>query len=487
MYFGGGVFAAMFSCATLVSAQTTPEAFLDEVSGLYAKQGMSLDIGSQTRDGDTLQVRDLSMTFSAQDAEMTMMFDGFDISEIDEVGYDLEVTFPEVVDLSVAGTSQGIEIKYNMSMQLEGRYLVGGTTDNRTITVDFPSASINVDDLAFGSADIPPVNMSILSTGNSGTIEIVNGDRFTYSGTGDDVSVSFSVDNDGKKFEFNGNYTGLAATGGGPIIDIGDPDALFASAVPTEVFLTTDAGALTATGTGNDGFSFSSQNGAAFLKAMFGKGMVDYSFGADEIKATFSSDALPIPPVEVDIAKYESRFAMPVVPHDEAGLAALLIKLDGVSVSEGLWSLIDPGQSIPRDPAVIQLDVTSTMRALYNMFDPDAMAAAAGQMPFEVDDVQLNELAVRIGGAAITGSGQAEINNSGPFPMPVGGVDFKISGINGLIEKLVGAGILQAEQAMPAQMMLGMFAKPGAAPDEFTSRLEMGADGSITANGIPLQ
>ena len=75
-----------------------------------------------------------------------------------------------------------------------------------------------------------------------------------------------------------------------------------------------------------------------------------------------------------------------------------------------------------------------------------------------------------------------DADNSG-MANPAGAVDLKLVGGNVLLESLVESGLLPAQTAMGARMMMGMFAVPGPEDDTLTSKLEFTRSGSILANG----
>ena len=58
---------------------------------------------------------------------------------------------------------------------------------------------------------------------------------------------------------------------------------------------------------------------------------------------------------------------------------------------------------------------------------------------------------------------------------------------NGLLDTLVGMGLVPEEQAMGARMMMGLFARPGDGEDTLVSTIEVKEDGSILANGQRIQ
>jgi hypothetical protein len=70
--------------------------------------------------------------------------------------------------------------------------------------------------------------------------------------------------------------------------------------------------------------------------------------------------------------------------------------------------------------------------------------------------------------------------------MPTGAIDLQLSGVNALIDGLVGLGVVPQDQAMYPRMMLGAFTTSTGA-DQATSRIEFTEDGQIIANGQRLQ
>ncbi|TAG15734.1 MAG: DUF2125 domain-containing protein, partial [Rhodobacterales bacterium] len=71
-------------------------------------------------------------------------------------------------------------------------------------------------------------------------------------------------------------------------------------------------------------------------------------------------------------------------------------------------------------------------------------------------------------------------------PAPSGNLNITIKGANGLIDNLIAMGLLPADEALMPRMMLGLFARPGAAADELTSVIEF-KDGGLFANGQKLK
>jgi hypothetical protein len=68
----------------------------------------------------------------------------------------------------------------------------------------------------------------------------------------------------------------------------------------------------------------------------------------------------------------------------------------------------------------------------------------------------------------------------------VGVFELRATGITGLIEQAIGAGIVTMEQAMGAQMMIGMFTTPGPG-DSLSARVEAREGGALFVNGTQMR
>ncbi|MHA3914565.1 DUF2125 domain-containing protein [Halovulum sp. GXIMD14793] len=476
--------------ASVCSAQTTPAELYQELQNFYEMSGMSLVADSTEMDGDTLVLKGLTLDASQPEVEISVKMGDYKIMPIDDPDFDLELVMPETMPISILFDVVGrddISGSVGGVIKMNGRTRFGGTAEQRVIQSDVESFSFSLDTVDIPELDIPPFDLVMSGSNVGARYELLPTQKsYNYTSNIGDFSISGKMTVEGTTFDLALTERNIKSNGSGPIVDNRDAAAVFGNDKLTVIEATDEGVEMTLTGSGEVPFSVVMKSESGSFDMAFGQGGMDFSGVLKAYSTTVSSAAMPIPPVDMAADTYGFRLAFPLVPYDAPGLTALRLDLDGLTVSESLWSLIDPGQEIPRDPAAARIDITSKSNALYDITDPDAAMAARG-MPFRFDDVKLNDLTLRIGGAEITGSGEAEINNDGPFPMPVGGADFRIVGVNGLIEKLIGIDLLQPEQAMPVQMMMGMFAKPGDEPDVFTSRVEMTADGSITANGVPLQ
>ena len=103
----------------------------------------------------------------------------------------------------------------------------------------------------------------------------------------------------------------------------------------------------------------------------------------------------------------------------------------------------------------------------------------------------INDLTVKIAGAEVMGTGAFTFDNTDMttipgMPRPEGSLELNINGVNGLLDKLVGMGLIPEDQAMMPRMMMGMFATV-VGEDQLTSKIEIDAAGGIFANGQQIQ
>ena len=160
------------------------------------------------------------------------------------------------------------------------------------------------------------------------------------------------------------------------------------------------------------------------------------------------------------------------------------------TMSDIIWALFDASGQLPRDPATLALDVSGKAKVLVDGLSPQGAQelALSGTAPTEVEALKIDRLLVDALGAKVEATGDITFDNADTttmagFPKPVGDININIAGANGLMDKLMAMGMLPAEQAMGARMMMGLFAVPGAAPDTLTSKIEFNDAGQILANG----
>jgi hypothetical protein len=169
---------------------------------------------------------------------------------------------------------------------------------------------------------------------------------------------------------------------------------------------------------------------------------------------------------------------------------AFLTRIVDLTVSEDVWGLFDPAATLSREPVTFILDTKGTGRWLQDIMDPEVQMDGV-EPPGELNSLDLTQVLLRAAGAEVGATGGLTFDNTDlttfdGMPAPTGAINVTIKGVNKLIDNLIAMGLLPEDQAMGARMMMGMFTRPGAGPDEVTSVIEF-KDGGLFANGQQLQ
>ena len=226
----------------------------------------------------------------------------------------------------------------------------------------------------------------------------------------------------------------------------------------------------------------------ATVSARFGEGSIAYEGRTDGGRFAVAGSAIPFP--ELTMASETSSWSaeMPLAPSDTAQPFGLSMNLAGVTLGEGVWSMFDPAGQLPRDPASLTLALSGEGRWDVDIFDPQAVETMADGTPGEIESVSIDTIGLDLLGVVLDGSGAFTFGAAADgTPVPEGAIDLTLTGAEALIDTLVQMGMVPEDQAMGARMMLGLFARPTDTPGTLESKIEFGADGSISANGQRLR
>ncbi len=237
----------------------------------------------------------------------------------------------------------------------------------------------------------------------------------------------------------------------------------------------------------------STSSDAGEFRVAIDQARIVYDVASDNVAFTMAEGDFPFP-IEATMARSAMNLLMPVGSSDAEQPFGFGLTLADLEISDLLWSMFDPAEQLPRDPATLSIDLTGMGRLFFDLLDADEMdmMAMQGGMPGELNSLKLNDLTLSAAGAALTGTGAFVFDNTDletfdGLPAPDGSVDLRLIGANSLLDKLTAMGLLPQEQAMGARMMMGLFAVPGAGEDTLTSTIEVKPDGQILANGQRLQ
>jgi hypothetical protein len=477
------------------SAQVTAEQIWENWRGFSAAMGQTAQTGAETRSGDRLTITDAVFSSTDADVEVTSRFGQIVFRETGEGT--VEVTFSPSFTVSVESTpSADDQVVIGMTFRHDGLKMVAQdaeeglrydfVADNVTMVIDRFSAE-GEDTVMIGGAAVEGLTGNYL-VGDPGV------DRVQSSVDAARLSVDISLESESQ--QANMNLTASIAQPSGSsnarMLSALVEQAETRRGLPEGFVLEADY----RFGSGDFRFDFSNREGANEGAISFEESTFDLRFDTEQLRydvaggptsMRFSGSAVPVPEAAVALDASRIGFTLPVGASEGPRDMAVVARLEGLDLGAELWSLFDPANVLPRDPATLIVDIVGTAKWLVDPFNAAAMAAFQGGLPAELYDLNLNAVRLSALGADLKGSGAFTFDNDDlvsydGVPKPVGEINLTLDGANALIDKLTGLGMLPQSQAMNVRMMLGLFARPGAGPDNLTSKIELREDGTIHAN-----
>ncbi|WP_227269921.1 DUF2125 domain-containing protein [Roseobacter weihaiensis] len=458
--------------------------------------------GQENRAGNVFSVTGVTMTTGpdAAGGAATIAMDQIVMTEQSDgtVTIDLPTVMPfEMATPSETGGTTRISMDYRHT---DLAIVASGTPEN--MRYDYEADSVTLESTGFEvDGQILPPESNVIEI----VFEDMTGDtemtldaqrRYTQALQVGNVRYAFKVSapEADATSDITGQTSDITFSGDSVIplraIDPGDIDAMLAAGFTADGTFTFAANAMTLALSGEDGaVDASVLAGDGDLDMVMGPDGMTYEVTQNDLEVEITSAQFPVP-INFDVAKSAFNMAMPLRKSDTPDDFALGFNLEGFSVSDAIWGLFDPTSQIPRDPATIALDLVGKGRLLFDFLDPSAADVSNDPdiTPAEIDALDIQRVQITAAGAELTGQGAFEFDNSADgAPQPQGSVDLKLTGGNGLIDKLVATGLLPEEQAMGARMMMGLLAVPGAEPDTLNSKIEINAEGHVLANGQRIQ
>lgn len=482
--------SALLSSA--VFADVTSEQVWADLKSSYENFGYTMEVGSESQDGDTLNVSDIVMTMPIEDEGsivVTGLSFGFEQLSDGTVSINIPDEFPITAEFE--------DVLITLLMTTQDMSIIA-SGDETTTVYDFTAANygLALKDIKQGDVAFSPKAMATFSD-LSGSYKFSKGDLLQMEGAFDVAETAIEVD---VKDPEGGAQLVTA------MINLKGFTEAFSYTMPSEIDYE-DLPAAFASGLG--GTVEIGHSGADFdivvsdpeegfdLKGATAEGSMKYALSQSGLNVEWNSKGtnvtvipaqMPLP-ISIGVDEQRGEILMPVSKSDTPEDARLAFKLIGLSVDETLWGMIDPSGALPHDAATLIVDLSSKLNLDFDLFDIDESEdMAADEFPGELHSVDINALQLTVAGAEFTGSGSFTFDNSDletfeGIPAPTGGIDLKLVGGNGLLDKLVAMGLIPEEQAMGARMMTGLFANAGEGADELVSKIEVNADGSVLANG----
>lgn len=239
----------------------------------------------------------------------------------------------------------------------------------------------------------------------------------------------------------------------------------------------------------NGGTNIDTTSTSSALEFSMSSDGLRYAVKAMGLGMNLSGDTIPLPEVPLSMAEMNIGFSMPVTETPEPQDFAFVTKLVDLIAPDDIWAMVDPAQTLPRDPATLIIDLAGKARMIGDIFAPDPDPATTSG---ELHAIEVKELQLKMIGADLTGKGAFTFDNAdtetfGGIPRPTGALDMKLIGGNTLLDKAIAMGLLPQEEAMGFRMMMALFARPGEGEDTLVSKIEITPEGAVLANGQRIQ
>lgn len=490
-----GSTAAIALFAGAAQADVTPAEVWQNWQDLSASYDQTIT-GTATESGDALVVSDLTMT--SEEDGITV------VSTVPEVRFTakgdgtVEITMTDsyAVTFDNAADSSSAEITVSQPGMVVTASGTAEATDYafKAPSVEIRLAKVDGQDAATAGADVAATMANIaghyLVTGtdtaktldsefsaDSLNLKAVVKDPETQT----DLNMTASVA--GLSGKAAGNFMGVDMEDFGETLKAGTTMDFSVSygAVAYDMNVTEPTGPTMIRGGSQGGRLQLAMDAARLLLATSGKG----------VEIAISGPEIPLPQVSLSYAESAMNFLVPLAKSDTPQDFTAVFKLIDLAVPEDLWAMVDPTGQIPHDPATLIIDTKGQMTVTTDIADDDAMAALGDAPPAALNALEITEIRAKVAGAEISGNGALTFDNTdlatfGGFPAPTGKLDFKLLGVNSLMDKLMAMGLMPEDALMGARMGLAMLAKPVTGPDDLTSSLEF-KDKHFYSNGQQLQ
>lgn len=497
-----GIAASALALAFAIPAQAdiTAQELRDEVFSLYQGVGYSVTVGAETSAGGVLTLENVVISIDIPEG-------GGKVTEtipwirMTENGGAVEVTMAPTITVEgdVDGDGERVLFKAHMDAN-DTKMTVSGAIDDMTLESMISGGEFALDSLNVDGKDIP-LTAKILFGAAEGNAIITRGESGERQIEGDATLASLDIAADVQKpggggfFTMTGRIADFAETFAVDIVLSDNPEEILREGFYVDLALENGASYFDVNfADGDTRFAMTAEADDSGFGMTVSNEIIGYSVSSHGVKMNMSSSEMPFPAVNVGYSELDFSFEVPLAtgdgsPQDFHARTALR----DLTVNEAVWGMFDPTKSIPRDPATFALDLSGKVMVLLDILAPENIDKLDNMdgppmLPVSVD---LKELLLSFGGALLNGNGTVSFDFANPntiagFPAPSGEVNLSLKGAFGLMDKLMNIGLIPPDASMGARAMIGAFAKP-VGDDHFESKIELGADGSIKANGQRIQ
>ncbi len=491
---------ALVFLATSASADVTPQEVWASWQEMLTSAGQELTVGNTADSGSEVEVTDVVVAFKDEmGGSASVSFDKLVFTDTGDGT--VTVTMPDSYPLQMAFPQQADgpgSLKVTIS-QPGAKVVAGGSAAETSYNLTAPQVTMTLDEVTDETGKVLDTKADLAMT------EVTSAYKMTKSGETLGLDTSFAAKSAVLNLSGTGNGEGGSGTFVVSFADLtgatkgnflsaemmANMAAALNSGFTMDTSLNFGAMTMTADITEATGPTKMAANatGGGFVLAM-DKDRLNYGTSLNGAKFTISGAEIPFPQVEVAFAESGFNVLMPVSKSDSAQDFSFLTKVVDFTVSEDVWGLFDPAGSLSRDPATFIVDLKGRGYWEQDIMDPSLQMEGA-QPPGKLESLDLTQVLAKAAGAEVSAAGGLTFDNTdlatfGGIPRPDGKITVNIKGVNQLVDNLIALGILSDDDAMGFRMGLGMFARPGAGPDELVSEIEF-KDGGLFANGMQLQ
>ncbi len=455
---------------------------------------------TETTSGDTLTVSDISVELSLPDTEamLTVTLPAVSFIENGDGTVTVNMTEESLIGFVVDDESESAEgeIVYR---QDANAMLVSGEPNDMVYDYATSQALLELTSLVVDGVELPEdwlslsIAMDDVQSRTNMKLDEIRNYVQDYSIAALNYDIQFKIPEENANGAFTGTVNDLKFTGTSAVpadTDSTDIEALFAAGLSFEG--TSSMGSASGSGSMTDGeqsFQFSGQSNGGKADVAVSNQSISYDVIQSEADISVTSSDIPFP-ISLSLAELGFNVLVPLAQSEEEQDFAFGLTLRDFNVPDLFWSMVDPGNVLPRDPASLVLKLAGKGKVLTDIFDPEALIALeeGDAEPGEINALSLNELLVSAAGATLTGTGDFTFNNDDldtfdGLPAPSGTANLQLHGANGLLDSLVQMGLLSDSDATGARLMMGLLAVPGDGEDSLKSEIEISENGQIKANG----
>ena len=495
--FGTAAAALMTLCsANAVAADVTPEEVWQNWQKTMATAGQALMADSLTREGDTLVAKGVKTSLDVgEGARMTGAVAEMRLRDLGDGT--VEITASDLYDLrlSAPNTAGEPDEVIGQFVQPGMRAVASGEPGEMTYVYDVPNASVKIQLLTKGVSNGDARLELVGITGSYSLVQAGEGGSSRASTEVQTLTFAITTTEGGQTVDVTGSLAGLGVSWGGTILTpeaMKDMPAALAAGAAFEAAIRFGAGSgeIQAAGRGVPARVNATIEAGRLELGLNAKGL-RYVISTTGVSVDNKAENVPLPELHLGYDEAAISLTLPVLQSDLPEDFGMSVRLVNLAVSNELWDMLDPTAVLPRGPASLIVETSGKMRFLADMFD-EAATAALGEADWaEIDALTLSDLQLRFAGAEVLGKGDLTFDNADKtsldgMPVPTGKVEAKLTGVNGLLDKLVAMGVFPPDQAMGFRMALAVFAKPGEGADVLNSEVEF-RDKGIIVNGQRLK